>query len=333
LLAVSCIDALCWYKARRLDVLVSTSALQRPEFEVIVTTIKFNSKKGKRNMGFLSKLKFWKKRNNTPTKVEACVSTEVPRTCDAATVSTDLTVMCGAYTQTETRMDGGVAAAAAKQGYERELEMNNQTIGELEEELAVSKTLTSDLMLNVISVEQQVREYAEKPIIRWSDECECREQVSAVADFLQRFIITYRNAKRSKPEVRGAKKSKQKGRDTKKSKPDPTPGGTTKVDHETQTEPNSRQRDCASADEEENVRRLEDKNRKLSELVEGYERKIVLLNEEMESILRDRTSHIQHIKTRYEEENHRQLLKMRDMRDELLWYKKRLPGIRMPTGH
>ena len=93
-------------------------------------------------MGFLSKLKFWKKRYNTPTKVEACVSTEDPRTCDAETVSINLTVMCAAYTQTETRMDGGVAAAAAKQGYERELEMNNQTIGELEEELAVSKTFT-----------------------------------------------------------------------------------------------------------------------------------------------------------------------------------------------
>jgi hypothetical protein len=76
-----------------------------------------------------------------------------------------------------------------------------------------------------------------------------------------------------------------------------------------------------------------DDNRKLSELVEDYRRKIVRLNEEMERILRDRTSYIQHIKLRYEEENNRQLLKMRDMRDELLWYKKRLPGISMPTGH
>jgi hypothetical protein len=51
-------------------------------------------------MGFLRKLKFWKKRNNnTPTKVDACVSTEVPRTRDAATVSMDTTVMCAAYTQ------------------------------------------------------------------------------------------------------------------------------------------------------------------------------------------------------------------------------------------
>jgi len=178
-------------------------------------------------MGFLRKLKFWKKRNNnTLAMVEACVSTEDPRTCDAATVSMDLTVMCATYTQTETRVDGGAAAAAAvKQEYEREMEMNNQKIGELEEELAVSKTLTSDLMLNVISVDQQVREYVEKSVSSWSDECECRQQVSAVADFLKRFITTYRDAK----------KSKQEGRDTRKSKPDATPGGTTKVDHETQT--------------------------------------------------------------------------------------------------
>jgi tRNA U34 5-carboxymethylaminomethyl modifying GTPase MnmE/TrmE len=149
--------------------------------------------------------------------------------------------------------------------------------------------------------------------------------------FLEKFIITERYAKKSKPKVRDAKKSKQEARETKKLKPDATSGRTTKIDHETQTEPNIRQRDCASADEQENVRRLEDENRKMSELVEDYERKTVLLNEEMESILRNRKSHIQHIKMRYEEENEHQLLKM-DMRDELLWYKKRLPGIRMPTG-
>jgi len=105
-------------------------------------------------MGFLKKIKFWKKRNNnTPTKVDACVSTEDPRTCDAVTVSMDPTVMCSAYTQTETRTDGG--GAVAKLEYERELQMNNQKIRELEEELAVSKRLTSDLMLNMNSIEQQ----------------------------------------------------------------------------------------------------------------------------------------------------------------------------------
>jgi hypothetical protein len=97
-----------------------------------------SSKKGNHNMGFLKKIKFWKKRNNnTPTKVDACVSTEDPRTCNTAMVSMDPNVMCSAYTQTETRTDGG--GAAAKQEYECELQTNNQKIRELEEELAVSK--------------------------------------------------------------------------------------------------------------------------------------------------------------------------------------------------
>ena len=50
----------------------------------------------------------------------------------------------------------------------------------------------------------------------------------------------------------------------------------------------------------------------------------MLLNEAMEQVLQDRTSHIQHIKQRCEEEIQRQMLKMRDMRDELLWYKNQL---------
>jgi hypothetical protein len=40
---------------------------------------------------------------NTPTKVDACVSTEEPQTCDASTVTMDPIVTCAAYTQTETR--------------------------------------------------------------------------------------------------------------------------------------------------------------------------------------------------------------------------------------
>ena len=331
-------------------------------------------------MGFLKQIKFWKKRsNNTPTKVDECVCTEDPRTCDA-TVSMDPTVMCSAYTQTETRTDGG--GAAAKQEYERELQMNNQKIRELEEKLAVSNRLTSELMLNVNSVQQQVREYMEKPVINWSDDCECRQQISAVGDLLRKFIITERDAKKSKPEVSDAKKSKSEARDTKKSKPEArdtkkskpeardakkskpevshakksksedrdtkkskpeardakktkpeaTSGRTYKVDSETQTEANTRQRDCADADERETLRRMEGKNRKLSELVKDYERKIAALNEEMEHIFQDRKCDIHHIKMRYKEEYQRQLLKMRDMRDELLWYTERLPGIRMPTA-
>jgi chromosome segregation ATPase len=79
-------------------------------------------------------------------------------------------------------MDG---SGAVKQEYERELEMKNQKIRELEEELAVSEGLTADLMLNINSVEQQVRKYAEEPAILRADDCECKQQVSAVADLLK----------------------------------------------------------------------------------------------------------------------------------------------------
>jgi hypothetical protein len=57
-----------------------------------------SSEKGRQNMGFLKKIKFWKKNTNTPTMVDACVSTEDPRTCDAATVSMDPTVVCCLHT-------------------------------------------------------------------------------------------------------------------------------------------------------------------------------------------------------------------------------------------
>jgi hypothetical protein len=108
--------------------------------------------------------------------MDACVSTEDPRNCDAATVGMELTLMCAAYTQAETRMDGGGGAAtAAKVECEHELEVKNQKIRELEEELVVSKRLTTDLMLNMNSVEQQARKYAEEPVTFWSDHCECNQ--------------------------------------------------------------------------------------------------------------------------------------------------------------
>jgi hypothetical protein len=205
----------------------------------------------------------------------------------------DLIVMCATYTQTESRMDGD-GGGAATQEYERELEVKNQKIRKLEEELAVSKRLTADFMINMNSAEQQLRKYAEEPAIMWSDDC----------DLFKKFIITKRDANNSKPEVTSPRKSK--------------------VDGETQTEGNSRKGDRARADEQETVSRLQDKNRELSLLVEENERKIVLLNEEMEQVLQDRTSHIEHIKKRHEEVIQRQMLKMRDMQDELLWYKKQL---------
>jgi len=221
-------------------------------------------------MGFLKKLKFWRrKRNtNTPIKVDACVSTDDPQTCDAATVSTNPIVMCAACSQTEeTRMDGGAAAAAAKQVYERQPEINTQKVRDLQEQLAVSERFTADLMLNINSVEQQVRNYAEAPVINWSDDCECKQNVSAVADMLKTFITMEKDANKSKPE--------------------PTSGTNTRVDCETQTEANSRQRDCANVDDLETQRKLEDKNRKLSILVDEYQREIALLKERMEKLLRD----------------------------------------------
>ena len=113
------------------------------------------------------------------------VSTEDQRTCDVSTMTVDLTVMCVADTQTETGMDGG-AAAAAKEEYELQLETKEKKIQELEKELAVSKRLLEDLILNMKSLEQQVRKYAEEPVIRWSDDCECKQQVSAVCRFVEK---------------------------------------------------------------------------------------------------------------------------------------------------
>jgi len=48
--------------------------------------------KGRWNMGFLAELKFWKKRNNKiPTKVDACMSTKDPQTCNASAMTVDPT--------------------------------------------------------------------------------------------------------------------------------------------------------------------------------------------------------------------------------------------------
>jgi hypothetical protein len=61
-------------------------------------------------------------------------------------------------------------------------------------------------------------------------------------------------------------------RDAKNSKPEATSGRNARVECKTKTEANSRQRDCANPDEQETLRRLEEKYRKPSILVEGYER-------------------------------------------------------------
>jgi Flp pilus assembly protein TadD len=62
---------------------------------------------------------------------ETCVSTNDQRSCDAATVSAEPTVMCAACSQTEeTRMNSGAAVAAATQVYERQPEINTHKIRE-----------------------------------------------------------------------------------------------------------------------------------------------------------------------------------------------------------
>jgi predicted RNase H-like nuclease (RuvC/YqgF family) len=152
--------------------------------------------------------------------------------------------------------------------------------------------------------------YAEEPATSPVDDCECKK-LSAVADVLKKFITQKK---------------------TKKWKPEATSGSNTKVDCETQTEENSRQRVSANADRQKTLRRLEEKNRQLSMLVEQYQRKIFLLNEQMEHLVQDRKSHIHHIEMKCEEANQRQLRKMRYMRDELILYKEQLPGSRMATG-
>jgi hypothetical protein len=70
----------------------------------------------------------WKE-NNTVTKLDARVSTENPRQCDAVTVTMDTTAMCAANTHTETSMDGGDGAAKMK--YNSEIEVKNERIREL----------------------------------------------------------------------------------------------------------------------------------------------------------------------------------------------------------
>jgi hypothetical protein len=54
-----------------------------------------------------------------------------------------------------------------------------------EEELAVSRRLVADMN----SIEQQVQKYMEEPVINWADNCECRQQLSSVADLLKNFIF------------------------------------------------------------------------------------------------------------------------------------------------
>jgi polyhydroxyalkanoate synthesis regulator phasin len=184
---------------------------------------------------------------------------------------------------------------AMKVKYECELQFKNQRIRILEKELEDSKRLTADLMIKINSVEEQVK-YAVKAVVSWCDECACKKPLPAVTNLVGKFI-TDRDAKNSDPEA--------------------TTGRSTECVCETPTETESRQRDCAKLDEQETKRRVPG-------LVEDCARVTELLKEQAERLLHDETSLIHDIKRRFEEENERQVQKMRDMCDELTWYKKQL---------
>jgi predicted RNase H-like nuclease (RuvC/YqgF family) len=115
-------------------------------------------------------------------------------------------------------------------------------------------------------------------------------------------------------------------RDANNSKPEDTSGRNAKFDCETKTETNSRQRDCANVHQQETVRMLDDKNGKMSALVEEYYN-LVVLNQEVEHTLRHRISHIHRIKKRYEEENRALLRKIIGMEDEIISLKQRRPPL------
>jgi uncharacterized membrane protein YgcG len=199
--------------------------------------------------------------------------------------------MCSVYTQTEDEMVSAVRVTAVRVKYERKLEFKNERIWELEKELEVSKRMSADLMIKINSLEEQVK-YAEKPVVSWCDQCARKKPLPAVTNLVGK-LITDRDAKNSDAEA--------------------TTGRSTECDRETPTETESRQRHCANLDEQKTERIV-------PQLVENYERMIRLLNEQTERLLHDKTSLIQDIKRRFDEENQRQVQKM----CEVTWYKEQL---------
>jgi hypothetical protein len=234
-----------------------------------------------------------KKTENTPSKEDGAVFNKDRRICVDAELIMDQTVMCCAYTQTQTTVISGDAVIVK---YERELELKNQRIRQLEEELAISNRLFTDLMLHIKSMEEQLKKYAEMPVISWCDECECKEQVPTFTDLCEKFTITDFDAENTKT--------------------DTTSSMITEFDSENPTEAKSTQRDCARPDEQATGKRM-------SVSVKEYERKFRLLNEEIERLLDD-PFQFDDIKSSYEEGNRRQAQKIREMRDELNWCKEQL---------
>jgi hypothetical protein len=57
--------------------------------------------------------------------------------------------------------------------------------------------VNTDLLISTNTMEQQVRKHAEGPVINCSDDCECQQQLSAVADLLHGMSKMATTLKRS----------------------------------------------------------------------------------------------------------------------------------------
>ena len=64
----------------------------------------------------------------------------------------------------------------------------------LQEQLAMSQATTIEVLCNVEKLEQNLREYAERPITNWSEDCECRPEVAEIANGLKETIKKHRQA-------------------------------------------------------------------------------------------------------------------------------------------
>jgi len=72
----------------------------------------------------------------------------------------------------------------------------------------LSKGFVTDFMLKMIRAEQEVRKYVEEPVISWADDCDCRQNVSSVADLLKSLIFIERDAKKLDSEATCVRKTK-----------------------------------------------------------------------------------------------------------------------------
>jgi hypothetical protein len=64
----------------------------------------------------------------------------------------------------------------------------------LQEQLAMSQATTIEVLCNVEKLEQNLREYAERPITSWAEDCECRPKVAEIANGLKDTMKKHRQA-------------------------------------------------------------------------------------------------------------------------------------------